>query len=404
MRSDIIKIENAKGIALHAHLDLPANKKPNYYAILLHCFTCSSNYKAVKNISRALTNNGFGVLRFDFTGLGKSEGDFSDSHFSANVSDVETVNNFLLNQNKTPSLLIGHSLGGAAAIVAASKLNNIKAVVTIGAPATVNHVTKHFSHALDDIEEKGEIKVNIGGRPFKIDNDFVDDFSQTNLPEITKSLRKPILIMHAPLDTIVGVENARMLYNNAHHPKSFISLDQADHLLTNPEDSIYAGNLIATWVNKYLPFKDNQMLPTKGEQLVAHLNVKEDTYTTYIQTQKHSLIADEPEDVGGADLGPSPYDLLSASLAACTVMTLKMYAQQKNWSLDEVYTYITHSKKHSEHLAINNKPTKIDHLVKKIEFVGDLTQQQKERLLEIAAKCPVHKTLQSNVVIETEAF
>ena len=403
MKKEKLQISNNKGIKLQAYLELPANQKPNYYAVFAHCFTCSSTLSAVKNISRSLTNHGFGVLRFDFTGLGRSEGEFSDSYFSANVDDLIAVNDYLKVNYKAPTLLVGHSLGGAAVLVAASKLDNIKAVSTIGAPATIDHVKHLFSHDIGNIKEQGLIKVNIGGRPFHIDEDFVSDFDKTDLPSIVKNLRKPLLIMHSPIDTIVGIKNAEQLYLHAHHPKSFISLDDADHLLSNSEDSSYVGNVIGAWVERYFESKENTMLNTEGEQLVAHLNLKEDNFTTKIQTAKHNFIADEPTTIGGDDFGPSPYDFLSAGLAACTVMTLKLYAERKQWDLQEVYAYITYSKKHSEDLILDvEKPSRIDHLLKKLVFVGDLDNSQKQKLKEIASKCPVHKTLITDTIIETE--
>lgn len=398
-----LEIENRKGLKLQAYLELPANQKPNHFAIFAHCFSCNSNFNAVKNISRSLSNHGFGVLRFDFTGLGRSEGEFAESHFSANVDDLIDVAQYLEKNYKAASLLVGHSLGGAAVIVAASKLESIKAVATVGAPATVNHVTHLFSHAIDEVADKGEVEVKIGGRPFKINQDFVNDFSKTDLPEITKKLRKPILVMHAPFDSVVGIENAHQIYHNAIHPKSFISLDDADHLLTRSTDSVYVGNMIGAWVDKYFPSEENNMIYTKGEQLVGHLNLVEDNFTTSIQTKKHSFIADEPASIGGNDFGPSPYDYLSAGLAACTVMTLKMYAERKKWDLQEVFVYITYSKKHSDDLEIDvEKPTRFDHLQKKLKFIGDLDEKQTQRLKEIASKCPVHKTLQNEVIIDTE--
>ena len=403
MSSIKLNIQNKKGHKLQAFLELPADQKPQYYAIFAHCFTCSSALGAVKNISRSLTSHGFGVVRFDFTGLGRSEGEFAESYFSANIDDLIAVNDYLKVHYKAPGLLVGHSLGGAAVIVAASKLENIKAVATVGAPATASHVTHLFSHGIEDIKEKGEVEVNIGGRPFKINEEFVEDFGKIDLPEITKNLRKPLLIMHAPFDQIVGIDNAHKLYHGAHHPKSFVSLDDADHLLSNSKDSMYVGNVIGTWVQRYFEQKDNAMLDVKGEQLVAHLNLVEDNFTTSIQTKKHNFIADEPASIGGDDFGPSPYDYLSAGLAACTVMTLKMYAQRKKWDLQEVYVYITYSKKHSDDLLLDvDKPTRIDHLQKGLKFIGNLDEKQKARLKEIASKCPVHKTLQSEVFIETE--
>ena len=402
MKSQKLVIENEKGEKLQAYLELPANQNPNYFAVFAHCFTCTSTLSAVKNISRSLTNHDFGVLRFDFTGLGRSEGEFSDSHFSSNVSDLLAVSAYLETHYKAPALMVGHSLGGAAVIVASSKLESVKAVATIGAPATVDHVTHLFSHGFDDIEDKGDVEVNIGGRPFNINKEFVDDFSKTDLIAITENLRKPLLIMHAPFDAIVPIDNAERLYKTAHHPKSFVSLDQADHLLTNSRDSVYAGNVIGAWVQRYFDAKDSDILDTQGEQLVAHLNLKEDHFTTNIQTKKHTLVADEPESVGGDDFGPSPYDYLSASLAACTAMTLKLYAERKKWDLQEVYVYITYSKKHSQDLKLDGKPAgKIDYLKKTLKFIGDLDDKQKERLKEIASKCPVHKTLQSDTEIET---
>jgi len=286
-------------------------------------------------------------------------------------------------------LLVGHSLGGAAVIVAASKLDNVKAVATVGAPATVSHVTHLFSHGINEVKEKGEVEINIGGRPFKINETFVADFDKVNLPEITKNLRKPLLIMHAPFDGIVGIENAHKLYHDAHHPKSFVSLDDADHLLSNSKDSRYAGNIIGTWVQRYFEQEDHTILNTQGEQLVAHLNIVEDNFTTSIQTKTHHFIADEPKSIGGDDFGPSPYDFLSAGLAACTVMTLKMYAQRKKWDLQEVYAYITYSKKHSDDLMLDtDKPIRIDHLQKRLKFIGNLDDKQKARLKEIASRCP----------------
>ena len=402
MKSEKLEIVNKKGVKLQAYLELPANQHPNFYAVFAHCFSCNSTLSAVKNITRALTNFGFGVVRFDFTGLGKSEGEFADSHFSANVDDLIAVSDFMQETYETPTLLIGHSLGGAAVIVAASKLESIKAVATIGAPAHVDHVTQHFSHQLDEVKVKGEVEVNIGGRPFKINQEFVDDFAKTDLPAITEKLRKPILIMHSPVDTIVGIDN-QQLYLKAKHPKSFISLDHADHLLTENRDSSYVGNMIGAWVQPYFPDRENVMLSPEGEQLVGHLNLLEDNFTTNIQTKNHAFVADEPASVGGDDFGPSPYEYLNAGLAACTAMTLKLYSERKKWDLQQVFVYLSHSKKHSDELEVDiEKPGYLDHISKKLRLVGNLEDQQKQRLMEIASKCPVHKTLSSEVLIETK--
>lgn len=405
MQSKKLNIQNAKGLQLQAYLELPANQKPNNYAVFAHCFTCSSNLKSVTNISRVLTSHGFGVVRFDFTGLGKSEGKFADSYFSANVNDLLAVNEYMKAHYDAPALLVGHSLGGAAVIVAASQLDTVKAVATIGAPATVDHVKKHFSHHVEEIAKKGDVEVNIGGRPFKINQEFVDDFDKTDLPEITRQLRKPILIMHSPIDKVVGIENAHQLYKNAHHPKSFISLNDADHLLLNQKDSTYVANMVGAWVQGYFDTENYAVIDTEGEQLVGHLNLLEDNFTTAIQTQRHSFIADEPKSVGGDDFGPSPYDFLSAALASCTAMTLKLYAERKKWELQEVFVYITYSKMHSDDLMMDlEQPARFDYLLKKLKFVGNLDDSQKERLKEIASKCPVHKTLLSDILIKTEVI
>lgn len=398
-----LKIQNRKGLMLNASLELPANQKPNYYAIFAHCFTCSSSLNAVRHVSRSLTQDGFAVVRFDFTGLGRSEGEFADSHFSANVNDLLDVHNYMTEHYKTPSLLVGHSLGGAAVLVVASKLKAVKAVATIGAPATVDHVKRLFSHQIEEIKEKGNVEVSIGGRPFIINKDFVEEFDKTDLPTIVKNLRKPLLIMHSPLDKIVGVDNAKQLYTNAHHPKSFVSLDDADHLLSKENDSQYVGEVIGTWARRYFPQVENKMLDTEGEQLVGHLNIVEDNFTTSIQTKNHTFIADEPASIGGDDFGPSPYEYLNAALAACTAMTLKMYAERKKWDLREVFVYLSHSRNHSQDLlGKDDKPKYMDHINKKLKFVGNLDDAQKERLKEIASRCPVHKTIANEVIFETQ--
>ena len=402
MKSTALKIVNSKGHELNARLEFPANQKPNQYAIFAHCFTCSSSLSAARNISRSLTNHGFGVLRFDFTGLGRSEGTFAESHFGANVNDLLAVHKYMKENYQAPTLLVGHSLGGAAVIVAGAKLEEVKAVATIGAPSSIEHTKKHFSHQLNEIAAKGEIEVNIGGRPFTINQEFVEHFSNTDLIDTVKNLRKPLLVLHAPFDRIVGVDNAQALFVNAHHPKSFVSLDNADHLLTQPKDSLYVGNVIGSWTQRYLEVKENKMFHPKGEQLVGHLNLNEDNFTTSIQTKKHFLIADEPASVGGDDFGASPYELLNAGLAACTAMTLKMYAQRKKWDLQEVYVYLSHSKKHVQDMdSENSKPTYLDHISKKLKFVGDLSEEQQTRLKEIASRCPVHRSLIGEILIET---
>jgi len=377
MKNAGLKIINSRGYELNARLELPANQKPKDFAIFAHCFTCSSSLNAVRNISRSLTNHGFGVLRFDFTGLGRSEGTFAESHFSANINDLIDVHKYMSEHYKAPKLLVGHSLGGAAVLVAGSRIAEVEAVATIGAPSSSEHTTHHFSSQLKEMELKGNVQVNIGGRPFMINKEFLENFTNTNLISVVKSLKKPLLVLHAPFDKVVGVENAQEIFVNAFHPKSYVSLDNADHLLTKQKDSLYAGDVIGSWAQHYLSKKEDKNLNTKGEQLVGHLNLVEDNFTTSIKTNKHTLIADEPESVGGDDFGASPYELLNAGLAACTAMTLKMYAQRKKWDLQEVFVYVTHSKKHVQDMneeSGNTKPAFLDHISKKLKFVKRLSK------------------------------
>lgn len=401
MKSETLEIQGSQN-KLYAKLEIPADGVVRHYAIFAHCFTCSSSLGVVRHISRTLTLQGIAVLRFDFTGLGRSKGEFSDSNFSGNVADLIAVSEHLKEHYAAPEILIGHSLGGAAVLMAASMLDNINAVVTIGAPSEPGHVQHLFKGELHEIKEQGEAEVNIGGRPFKIKKQFIEDLEQNSLKNIVKNLRKPFLIMHSPQDNIVEIKNAAELYTSAFHPKSFISLDGADHLLTKKSDAVYAANMIATWMTKYFPEPEEEKpLSTNGEQVVAHLDLK-NNFTTEVFTPTHHLVADEPASVGGDNLGPSPYELLNSALGACTVMTIKLYAERKNWDLKEVFVYLTYQKKHSDELNVDTDLIgNIDHISKKIIFIGNLDEKQRKRLLQIASKCPVHRTLQNEVVIET---
>ena len=396
MKHKKLQIQNRDGNALNTSIDLPVGIKPKACIIFAHCFTCNSNLNAVRNISMSLTEKGFAVVRFDFTGLGRSEGEFADSHFVSNISDLEDVNHYITEHYEAPQLIIGHSLGGSAAIVATSMLDNIKAVATIGSPSSPKHTARHFEEQANAVEAD-EVEVNIAGRPFNINQNFIDNFKSVDVLDIVSKLKKPILIMHAPFDKVVSIENAHDIYHKAFHPKSFVSLDEADHLLSKEKDSKYVGTLIASWAARYLDLNEEEPLDTQGEQIVGHLDLVEDNFTTSLQSNTgHSFIADEPKKVGGDNLGPSPYDLVNAGLAACTVMTLKMYAARKKWDLKEAYAYVTHSKAKDE----NNNV--IDQYNKKLKLIGDLDDAQRKRLKEIAAKCPVHKTLESPGTFATE--
>ncbi len=393
--------ENKDGEKISAVLDLPVDQKPHNYAVFAHCFTCSKNLSAVKNISRALTSNGFGVLRFDFTGLGESEGDFSDTNFSSNVDDLINVTEQFGKKYAAPTLLIGHSLGGAAAIVAANSLPEIKAVATIAAPSNTEHVKKLLTSDIDEIKTKGEATVNLSGRKFKIKKQFIDDLDNNNIQKIVKKWGKSLLIFHSPLDEIVGIDNASEIFTAAKHPKSYISLHDADHLLSEPKDSLYVGETISMWASGYLdiPVPDKQK---SNMQVVASLG--EDKYTTQVQAGKHSFTADEPEKRGGNDYGPNPYDLLASAVATCKAMTMKMYAERKKWDLKEVDVHVTHSKDHAEdcNKCEDSSDAMIDKFDVLIDLEGDLNDTQRERLLEISAKCPVHRSLQNDIEFHSE--
>ncbi|MBU2527172.1 MAG: alpha/beta fold hydrolase [Bacteroidetes bacterium] len=391
--------KNEQGLALSAKLDLPITKKPLQYAIFSHFFTGNKNFTAVRNISRALTQNGIAVMRFDFAGLGDSEGNFEDTNFSTNVDDLISAARYLTAHYKCPKIIIGHSLGGAAAVFAASQIDAIEAVVTIGAPADPVHVGHLFESCMETINTKGQAKVDIAGRKFIIKKQFLDDLESKDMPAVLKELRKPILVFHSPQDKVVEVANAAKIYGHAHHPKSFVSLDGADHLLTRKEDSMYVGEVVSSWVKRYVDFGGSQDLET-DKQVVARIGTSH--YTTEVVARQHNWLADEPKAVSGADLGPSPYELLLSSLGACTAMTLRMYADRKNWALEDVTVHLEHAKVHAEDCDDCQNEAKIDRLTREIELKGDLTEEQKNRLIEIANKCPVHRTLTNKIDIVTQ--
>ncbi len=400
MKSKKVEFTNANGYKLSAKLELPADQYPHSYALFAHVFTGNKNLTATRHISRALTLDGIGVLRFDFTGLGDSEGDFADTNFTSNVEDLMAAAKFLEENYQAPKIMIGHSLGGAAAIFAACRLSSIQAVATIGAPSEPKHVSHLLQDSLDSIEQKGVAKVSVGGRVFTIKKQFLDDIRSKNMYNLLRELRKPILILHSPQDTVVEIENAAKIYHAAHHPKSFVTLDGADHMLSNKNDAAYAGSLIASWAMRYLTLPKKEVLKS-DRQVVAKLG--EIGFTTEIIAGKHGLISDEPEDVNGEDFGPSPYQLLSAALGACTAMTLQMYARRKQWDLKDVKVHLDHGKRYVDDcMTCEKKESKLDHFERTIELEGNLTEEQKNRLLEIADRCPVHRTLERDIRISTK--
>lgn len=401
MQKKNVTFENSASEKLAGVLDLPVSP-PRAYALFAHCFTCSKNLKAATNISHALTDAGIAVLRFDFTGLGQSEGEFADSNFSSNVDDLLVAAQFLEREYEAPELLLGHSLGGTAVLQAAHDIPSAKAVASIGSPADPGHVAHLFSPAAADLEKEGVAEVNLGGRPFTVKKQFLEDIKKQPMPESLGRLRKAIMILHAPLDATVELENASRLFGAAKHPKSFVSLDKADHLLSREEDSRYAGEVIGAWAVRYLQPVEVSAKDEVPEGFVR-ARTEIDSFRTDIQAGPHHLTADEPASVGGSNLGPSPYGLLSAALASCTTMTLKMYASHKKLDLDSVTVTVEHEKIHASDCAeCESEGGKVDVFRRSLAVEGRLTEEQQQRLLEIADKCPVHKTLHGDVKVTTE--
>ncbi|MEM9258389.1 MAG: alpha/beta fold hydrolase [Bacteroidota bacterium] len=399
MKSTKVTFPNGRGQQLSARLELPVNRQPHAYALFAHCFTCSSSLAAVRNISRELNMQGYGVLRFDFTGLGNSEGDFVDTNFSTNISDLVAAAEWLADNYEPVSLLVGHSLGGAAVLCAAHMTPSVKAVATIGAPFAPDHVSAHFAESIEEIEAAGAATVDIGGRPFKIAKQFLDDLENQRVEEHIKELDAALLFLHSPQDATVNIEEAAKLYHAAHHPKSFVSLDGADHLLTSGADAHYTGQVIAGWSSRYIIAPASAPLRSAKEVAVR---LGEEGFTTEVMVRHHHLTADEPEKVGGNDYGPGPYELVSAGLGACTAMTVQMYARRKKWPLEEIEVHLNHRKDYAEDMvAAEEKPTKIDLFDRTIRLSGPLDEAQKARLLEIADRCPVHRTLHQEVEIRT---
>tara|TARA_R110000744_G_scaffold304543_2_gene413034 strand:+ start:2221 stop:3471 length:1251 start_codon:yes stop_codon:yes gene_type:complete len=384
-----------------------------FYALFAHCFTCGKDIAAASRISRALIRKGIAVLRFDFTGLGNSDGDFANSNFSSNIKDLIAAANFLRSEYQAPRLLIGHSLGGAAVLGVAQHVEESLAVVTIGAPSDAEHVAHNFALQIDDIEKNGKAEVNLAGRVFTIEKQFLDDIKRYDTSHIGQ-LRKALLIMHSPIDSTVNISEAEKIYQAALHPKSFVSLDGADHLLTNKRDAEYAADVIASWAGRYISAPSNAKNSTeinagdnksadekvnvaKGHVIVEEKNHK---FTQHVSTNSHYWLADEPQSAGGDNMGPDPYEHLLAGLGACTAMTLRMYATRKKLAIKHIKVELKHSRDYQQDCQeCENQGQGIEAIVREISFVGELDTAQQTRFLEIADKCPVHKTLHNNVKV-----
>ena len=395
-----VSFPGASGATLAARLEAPTDR-PRAYALFAHCFTCSKDSKAATYISAALAGRGIAVLRFDFTGLGGSEGDFANTNFSSNIGDLVAAAAFLRKTYHAPAILIGHSLGGTAMLAAAEKIPETLAVATIGSPYGPDHVLRLLKNSLGAIQAEGEALVDIAGREFRIKKQFLDDIGGRKLGDTVARLGRALMVMHSPRDTIVDIDNATKIFMAAKHPKSFVSLDPADHLLSRREDAFYAGQLLAAWAERYLEVRPNEIpAPPPGKVLVRE--TREGKFTNQVFAGRHVIRADEPVAAGGLDSGLSPYDLLCAALGACTAMTLRSYADLKGIPLERVSVELKHEKIHAIDCAeCETKEGKIDRIERLIGLEGTLDRAQRDKLLEIANKCPVHRTLHSEVLIPT---
>jgi putative redox protein len=405
MPHERFQFTGSEGQQLAAALDLP-EREPIAYALFAHCFTCGKDGLAARRIAAALSAKGVAVLRFDFTGLGSSEGDFANSTFSSNVVDLVLAAEHLRKARKSPAILIGHSLGGAAVLAAAARIPEARAVVTIAAPSDPAHVTGLFAERIEDIRRDGKAEVSLAGRPFRIRSEFLDDIAEHKLMADVAKLHKALLIMHAPTDDTVGIDNATRIFVAAKHPKSFVSLAGADHLLTQRSDSAYVADIIAAWVTRYL----DSVAPEQAADATAaprRVVVRETRSSKFQQTVTvgpHHLLADEPVAAGGEDSGLGPYDFVLAGLGACTSMTMRLYAERKSLPLERVTVTLKHSKIHAEDCAeCETKAGMLDQIDRVIAMEGTLDAEQRGKLMEIADKCPVHRTLTSEVRILTVA-
>ncbi|MEM1335522.1 MAG: bifunctional alpha/beta hydrolase/OsmC family protein, partial [Actinomycetota bacterium] len=396
------------GAELAARLDLPAGP-PVAFALVAHCFTCGKDLRAMTRLASSLTDAGFGVLRFDFTGLGSSGGEFANTDFTSNAQDLYAAIDHLRAEHRAPQLLVGHSLGAAAVLSIAGDVPEVRAVATIGSPADTAHVTGLFDGHGDEIATDGAACVTVAGREFTITREFVDDLESQRLLELVGQMRQPLLVLHSPVDEIVGVDHARRLFDAARHPKSFVSLDGADHLLSDDRDAAFAASAIAAFAGRYVEDESGALdVPTASAPVVV-AETTQGPFLNHVVVGSHRLLADEPTSIGGFDAGPAPYDFLGAALGACTSMTLRMYADRKKLPLDRVTVEVEHAKVHADDCAecaenetLAGRTGMIDRFERRIVIEGDdLTEADREKLLAIADKCPVHRTLEHASAIAT---
>jgi uncharacterized OsmC-like protein/alpha/beta superfamily hydrolase len=393
-----ITFPGSAGVDLAARLDLPPN--PRAFALFAHCFTCGKDIFAAARIAGGLTARGIAVLRFDFTGIGSSEGEFANTNFSSNVRDLVAAADWLRRNHAAPALLIGHSLGGTAVLAAAPQVPEASGVVTICAPSSAAHVTRNFAADLSKIAETGTAEVTLAGRTFTITKQFLDDLEGQNILAGLASLKKALLVCHAPRDEYVGIDNASAIFAAARHPKSFLSLDTADHLIRNRDDAVYLADVIAAWASRYLPVAEAAEALPPGVVEVSEAGTG--NFVQHVRVGKHLLIADEPAAKGGDDAGPDPYDYLLAGLGACTSMTMRLYAKRKAIPAEGFSVRLSHRRIHASDCAdCESTEGNIGEITREIAIAGDVPDDARKRLMEIADRCPVHETLTHEIKIRS---
>lgn len=398
-RSVRFQFEGKGGQKLDGRLELPLSGKPRAVALFAHCFTCTKSSHGATRISAALAAEGIATLRFDFTGLGGSGGEFANAGFAANVDDLVAAADALAKDGPgAPQLLVGHSLGGAAVIAAAGQIDSVKAIATVGAPFEVEHVLLQLGDGLKKVEEDGEAEVQIGGRPFRVAKSFIDQTRNQPQDERLAKLGRPLLVMHAPDDDIVPFAEAEALFAAASQPKSFTALGHADHLLTREGAGQRVAAQIAAWATPWLDFADIDKPELEGS--LVRVSGTGGKFTQLVETADHELLADEPASVKGDNLGPTPYDLLLAALGSCTSMTIKMYADRKGWKLEQAQVLLEHSREHRADCEDCNNG-QIDVIDRVISLDGDLDEEQRAKLIDIADRCPVHRTLTNHIEINS---
>lgn len=394
MQTEPFDFDCADGRRVRARLDRP-DGQVRAYALFAHCFTCGKDNLAATRISRALAAEGVATLRLDFAGIGEKGVAAMPHGFTVDVGDLVAAGAYMTRRGCAPGLLVGHSLGGAAAIAAAGEIASVRAVATIGAPFDVAHVLHLLGPGAETLKPGERHEVSVGGRPVSVGAGFADDLRMQDQKTRLATLKRALLVLHSPLDQIVGIEESAGIFQAAKHPKSFVSLDSADHLLSNPKDAAYAANVIAVWASRYLDVMEAEVTTPPADGVVRVAETGAGKFQVRVEAGGAVLMADEPVSVGGLASGPTPYELVAAGLGACTVMTLRLYADRKGLPLERASVEVRHVRQAGQ--------TPADLFERVLTLEGALTSEQRERMFEIADKCPVHRTLEAGARVITRA-